>query len=422
MTDGRPSVLALPDYRESNPYQAALAEALERRGVDVRTVDGRGDALPISQAVFAAGRPPILHLHFLAPFMIVEHDRYERLGVAGALSVLLGIRLAVDLLVASLLVDRVVWTAHDLRNHRGRAVRTELALKHLLVRLVCDAVVVHCDRATELLLETFRLPESARARMRTVPHGHFLDRYPDETNRATAREVLDLPADATVVLFFGWIRRYKNVTGLVSAFRALDRPDARLVVAGNPRTESLATAVRNAAGDDDRIRTALEFVPHVDVQTYMRAADVVALPFRTSGQSLLTSGSVLLAMGFERAVLAPRLGCVPPLLAGPEDPSTDGGTPSKRSTGGCERDERDEPGEAGGRTTTESTGAGVTATAGGVLYDADRQLATALEAALDADLARMGQRNRRHVERLDWDDIAARTAAIYRESPTERVC
>lgn len=416
MAGGTPTVLALPDYRESNPYQAELADGLERHGVDVRTVDGRGVVLPVTRAVLAAGRPPVLHLHFLAPFMVVENDRYESLGVAGMLSVLLGIRLAVDLAIASLLVHRVVWTAHDLRNHKGRAVRTELVLKHLLVRVLCDAVVVHCDRATDVLLETFRLPASARGTMQTVPHGHFLGRYPDETSRAAARAELDLPPDATVVLFFGWIRRYKNVTGLVEAFGTLEHPDVRLVVAGNPRTEALGAAVQAAAAGDDRIRTSLGFVPDDEVQTYMRAADVVALPFRTSEQSLLTSGSVMLAMGFERAVLAPRLGCVPPLLAGPDDRSTDGGGTDRVDAGnGDDAGRRRDGSAATGQTTAETaTGGGPTAVAGGVLYDADHQLPAALETAVDADLDRMGRRNRRAVERLDWDDIAARTAAVYR--------
>jgi glycosyltransferase involved in cell wall biosynthesis len=408
----------MPDYRESNPYQAELSAALDREGVDVTTRSGRGLLAPVTRTVLAAGRPPVLHLHFVAPYMVVGDDRLESLGLAGPLSVLLGLRLLVDLVVASLLVDRLVWTAHDLRNHSGRAVRTELALKHVLVRWLCDAVVVHCDRAKGLLRETFRLPPGVEARMTTVPHGHFLDDYPDETTRSEARERLGLPQEATVVAFFGWIRRYKNVPDLIETFAGIDRPDARLVVAGNPRTDALAREVRAAAADDDRVTTTLEFVPDDEVQTYMRAADLVALPFETADQSLLTSGSVLLAMGFARPVLAPTLGCVGELLsAGGSGTAQTAGDPTSSGAG------RGETGsQSPGRARTDGVGGdgrpgagtGVRLAAGGVLYDSSDQLDAALRTALTANLDGCGARNRNYVEALDWDGVAARTAALYR--------
>ncbi|AUV82735.1 group 1 glycosyl transferase [Salinigranum rubrum] len=394
-----PTVLAMPDYRESNPYQAALATALEGEGVDIRTVDGRGLVAPVTRAVLAAGRPSVLHIHFLAPYMVVENERAESLGLAELLSVLLGVRLLVDLAVASVLTERLVWTAHDLRNHKGRALGTERALKHLFVRLLCDAVVVHCDRAKDVLVETFSLPAGTKRKMWTVPHGSFLDDYPDETTRSAAREALDLPADATVLLFFGWIRAYKNVPELIETFAELDHEDARLVVAGNPRTDDIARQVRDAAADDDRVDLTLEFVPDDEVQTYMRAADVVTLPFETEEQSLLTSGSVLLAMGFERAVVAPRLGCVGELLAAERPPLE----PHRDAFEARTTD----------RVLTDGGATGVRRVAGGVVYERTSELGEALRTALDADLGSMGARNRSYAEALRWDAIAARTRAVY---------
>jgi glycosyltransferase involved in cell wall biosynthesis len=158
----------------------------------------------------------------------------------------------------------------------------------------------------------------------------------------------------------------------------------------------VARDVRAAAARDDRVSTALGFVPTSAVQTYLRAADVVALPFRTEHQTLLTSGSVLLAMGFGRAVVAPRLGCVGDTLAAD---TPDGGTVGPEPT--VER-------------TVAASGSGpVRVVAGGVVYESTAQLETALRTALDADLDRMGRRNRAHVETLGWDDIAARTAEVY---------
>ena len=55
----------------------------------------------------------------------------------------------------------------------------------------------------------------------------------------------------------------------------------------------------------------LEHVPDVDVQRYLRAADLVVLPFR----DITNSASALLALSFDRPVLVPALGAMGELQA-----------------------------------------------------------------------------------------------------------
>lgn len=358
-------VLSFPDYRDSNPYQEALASALNAQGVSLEMHDGRAPVLPLTRVALTGSRPDVVHIHFLARYIIVDEEKAG--PVAGfVLSCLLGLQLLVELTVLRLAGIRLVWTAHDLLNHERRALPVEKAVKHVFVRVLCDSVIIHCGRAGDLLIETFSLPERVRGKLTVIPHGHFLDHYENGIDRASARETVGIETEGTVFLFFGWIRRYKNVVTLIETFRRLDAPDARLLVVGNPRTDRLETEVCAAASSDDRVRTVLEFVPDEQIQTYMNAADVVVLPFRTSRQTMLTSGSVVLAMGFGRPVVTPRLGCVECLVNG-----------------------------------------------GGVLYDQDRELGSALSDALSADLAKMGERNRRRIEQYNWETIARQTTAVY---------
>ena len=150
-----------------------------------------------------------------------------------------------------------------------------------------------------------------------MPHGHLRDVYPDTVSREEARASLRIPESARVLAFFGMVRSYKNVPHLVRTFRALPSGlgDVILLVAGAPRTPALADDVRAAAGGDPRVRLTLEHVPEQDVQRYLRAADLVVLPFT----EITNSGSAMLALSFDRRVLVPHRGTMGELAGARRD-------------------------------------------------------------------------------------------------------
>lgn len=352
------TVLMCPDYRDSNPYQSELIAALENRGVEVTATPG-GWAFPLLAGVRRHGVPDVFHIHWLDRF-VTTNRRFP-----AAIAVLLGVRLIFELVLLRALGVRIVWTVHNLLDHERATPRSELAIRHAVARLV-NRIVVHCEEAIESVEETYRLPERVANRIRVVPHGNFLGVYENDISQSTARERLDLPPDVPVIAFFGLIRPYKNVPTLIETFKRVPG-DARLLVVGNPWNEDVANRVRAASTDDDRVDTVLDYVPDDEIQVYMHAADAVALPF----DSVLTSGSAMLAMTFERAVVAPMMGCLPGLI-------------------GSE---------------------------GGHLYDPNDSagLRVALRKAIDnrEELREMGHRNRELVRSFDWDRVAERTRNVY---------
>lgn len=142
-------------------------------------------------------------------------------------------------------------------------------------------------------------------------------------DREAARVGLGLPADAEVILFFGFIRPYKGLDDLLEAFARLSarRPRAHLLVVG----ECWDRPARYATFAGPRCRLVLEYVPNEDVERYMKAADVVALPY-SSGSG---SGIAQIALGMERPVVATTIGTfdgvvldgVTGLLVPPRDPA-----------------------------------------------------------------------------------------------------
>lgn len=355
-------VLFLPDYMEANAYQRELAGGLRARGASVTAQPtGRRRLLPILQAIRARGRPDVVHLHWTEPYISGGRSDVSRTKAA---------RTIMELRLLSASGTPVVWTAHDLARHDRPVDPLEIGFDRHLFR-VSSAIIVHCEAAREALLQALDLPAGAGRRVTVIPHGHYLGAYRNDVSRADARERLGVGHAGTVFAFVGWVRPYKGVRELILAFRALPGEGLRLLVAGTPGSEEFAAEITTLAEGDPRITLRLGFVPDDDLQLYLNAADAVALPYR----EIFTSGSVLLAMSFGRAVIAPRRGCIGQTLDA----------------------------------------------AGAILYDAADPggLLDALRTAMDADLAAMGLHNRARVDDLDWGRIAEATLEVYRSVSRE---
>ena len=355
-------VLFLPDYSAANAYQRALTRGLGELGVDV-SADPTGSRriLPIMEALRRHGRPDVVHVHWTEPYIAGGSSKVSRVKAQ---------RTLLELRLAKRAGCGLVWTAHDLFRHDRREDPNELAFMRSLFALG-DSVIVHCSAAAEALLQTLGVGAAGRDKIAIIPHGHYRGAYPDTITREEARRRLGLSLEAKVISFVGWVRSYKGVWELYEAFTRLEEPAARLVIAGQAVDGAYAARLTAAAKGDERIHLTIGFVPDEDLQLYLRAADVVAAPFL----EIFTSGSVLLAMSFGRAVIAPRRGCVTDVL-----------------------DEE-----------------------GGILYDADdpQGLEGALRDAMTADTEAMGRYNAADLSRFDWSRVAEATRDVYEAATKE---
>lgn len=114
------------------------------------------------------------------------------------------------------------------------------------------------------------------------------DRMSDERTVEISPPTRLLPAgeprfretDGLHVGFLGRLVEEKGIEYLVDGFRALDDPDARLIIAGDYSKVaggSVIDRVRRHIGDDDRIRV-LGFVPDESLPDFYASLDVFALP------------------------------------------------------------------------------------------------------------------------------------------------
>jgi glycosyltransferase involved in cell wall biosynthesis len=170
------------------------------------------------------------------------------------------------------------------------------------------AINVHSRRMRDDLVGQGVAPE----KVSVIPHGSLV-RAP--LDRVACRRALSVPADAKVVLFFGFVWLGKGLDFLLDVFsHVLARvPDAWLYVAGYTRRRMIVTRLymgylraRMRWLDIARRTSAWgDYVPDDRVPMIYSAADVVALPYRQDYSSV--SGVVHQAAGFDRIFACSRI-------------------------------------------------------------------------------------------------------------------
>jgi len=180
------------------------------------------------------------------------------------------------------------------------------------VVLVCDNLVPHERRPLDGALTRWMLRESdgylvmsdsverdldrlkPGAPKRRVAHPLYAQFDRGRYTRETARQRLGVQGE--VVLFFGYIRRYKGLDTLLEAWRAVRaRRPATLIVAGEAYEDTASYHRLAAAAGEGAVRMIERYVPDDEVEALFKAADLVVLPYRSATQSGVTH--VAYAMG-----------------------------------------------------------------------------------------------------------------------------
>jgi len=264
---------------KGNPFVRQMAEQLRHQGCEVT---------PFSLA--AARRADVLHLHWPDHFV---NRASAWSGVRGAAKVVL------CCLVARARSRAVVWTVHNLKPHDARHPWLERVFWPVFTALLTGSI---CLTSAGRSLALARFPRLRRKPCEVIAHGSYAGVYPPHPgDRLAARAGLGLPADSSPLLFFGQIRPYKNVPGLLRAFAAVDDDTARLVVAGECPDAAHAQALHEEAGRDGRVIMTGR-VADEDVQRAFAASVGVVLPYL----DVFNSGSLFLALSLGRPSLVPR--------------------------------------------------------------------------------------------------------------------
>ncbi|PTL35882.1 glycosyl transferase family 1 [Candidatus Methylomirabilis limnetica] len=118
-----------------------------------------------------------------------------------------------------------------------------------------------------------------------------------------------LGLSGNTLLFFGLIRSYKGLPGLLEAMPlVLQKVNCTLLVVGEfYEGKDRCLSLISDLGLASHVRVIDRFVPDNEVSLYFSAADLVVLPYESATQSAI----VPIAFAFERPVVATRVGGLP---------------------------------------------------------------------------------------------------------------
>ncbi|MBC7949772.1 MAG: glycosyltransferase [Chitinophagaceae bacterium] len=175
----------------------------------------------------------------------------------------------------------------------------------------CDAFVT----MSEKVMQDLRLYEKEKPAK--LVHHPLYDTFGDIIDRKDARAYLGLPENGRILLFFGFIRKYKGLDLLFEAMAMLKTMnvegmnETKLLVAGEfYEDEKVYQDQIDRLGIRDQLILRTSFIPDSEVKYFVCAADAVVQPYRQATQSGVTP----LAYYFEKPMIVTNVGGLPSLV------------------------------------------------------------------------------------------------------------
>jgi glycosyltransferase involved in cell wall biosynthesis len=141
------------------------------------------------------------------------------------------------------------------------------------------------------------------------------DNFGSKVDKAIARQHLGITDDIKVVLFFGFIRKYKGLDLLFESIKLLKEQgrldNMKFLVAGEYyEDEKPYNELIQQYGIVNELIMRTQFIPDEEVKYYLCSADVVIQPYRSATQSGVTP----LAYHFEVPMVVTNVGGLPSLV------------------------------------------------------------------------------------------------------------
>jgi D-inositol-3-phosphate glycosyltransferase len=215
-------------------------------------------------------------------------------------------------LLARLAGARIIFTAHNVMPHEDA--ENQAFFMKTAFRFIYSSsrrIIAHSNFTRDAIMRIFGV---AGGKISVIPHGNYAFFRTLEIPRDEARRQLNISPDKKVVLHFGALRHYKGIESLLQAMKLLCKrhSDVLLLLAGRPMNVPQGYFRQAIAqqGLDASVMFIEKYIPAQEIPAIFFASDLVVLPYT----HIDTSGSIQLAYGFSKPVVATRTGSMPEVV------------------------------------------------------------------------------------------------------------
>ena len=214
----------------------------------------------------------------------------------------------------------------------GSILRIAKQNKHTKIVCIADNIIPHEKRPGDMLFTKYflqpidafitmsdkvlaDLQQFATDKPATFVAHPLYDNFGEKVSKEEARSFLKIKDEEAILLFFGFIRKYKGLDILLDAMKILQAaqitPIPKLLVAGEFYEDRKAYDEQiEQLGIKDMLILNTAFIADSEVKYYLCAADVVIQPYRSATQSGVTP----LAYHYEKPMIVTNVGGLPSLV------------------------------------------------------------------------------------------------------------
>lgn len=168
--------------------------------------------------------------------------------------------------------------------------------------------IVHAEEEAEALKKIIRRPDYT-----VTPHPTYNVFQFENMSKRQARERLGIAENTKILLFFGYVRKYKGLGYLLKAMPMILQKEENIqlwIVGEFGKNQEEYSSLIEELGIQKWVKTVASYIPDREVEKYFAASDLVVLPYISATQS----GIVQIAYGFEKPVVVTRVGGLPDVV------------------------------------------------------------------------------------------------------------
>jgi glycosyltransferase involved in cell wall biosynthesis len=199
---------------------------------------------------------------------------------------------------------KTVLTCHNIEPHESTFL-DKIFTKAVFSNI--DYFIVHSEQSISRLVKDYNISSD---RVHFINHGTF-DYFKNlrKKSKKELRKEFGFKEDDKIILFFGYIRKYKGLTYLLKAMPEIIKkePKAKLVIAGELWEKwSIYKYIIEKENLSKLIKIFPNYILDKDVYKFFDLSDILVLPYHNTEQTI--SGPFLVGLAFNKPTIISNVG------------------------------------------------------------------------------------------------------------------